>query len=172
MNIETNRRFNRIADLQRFDQWLKYRGRGLYSGPYEIIPATLYDTLVYTSGVTYRLDFFNNIRATYEESNMMMPGLLPSPCSFMIDSIAIEGITSKLRTGYSRLVLGHKHYGSNPAWTYGLKSRGMCIYPKIIIPPLMPFRFEISWNEGKDLTPIMNHPLEVVLFGMMARPIQ
>lgn len=142
----------------------------------EIIPAQLYDTQMYIPGVTCKLNFFWTVGERCR-TNMEIPGMLPQPKSFLIESIRIYGIHSKLAHGTCRLNVGNKHYGHNPAWTYGLKEKGLKLHPALFIAPMNNFYFEIEWNpivypwKGFEQTRVFIHPIQVVLRGQMARSI-
>lgn len=145
---------------------------------HEIVAATIYDTEFYISDSTRHLDFFQKTKSNPAHCNMYTTGVLPNPQSFLIQTIAIHGITTNLRYGAARLEIGCKHYGVNPAWTYGIKSKGFRVNPSLYIDIWQYFRFSIDWEVSSKLgngisgKEIINHPIQVVLFGLLSRPIQ
>lgn len=161
-----------------YKEWLSVINQ--QSTEYEIVPYQFYDTEVYCSGVTSRIRFFDwaDKSKSFARCNMYLPGILPNPQSFLIQSIRIHGITSRLQRGSGMLVLGAKHYGMNPAWSYGLKEKGLRLHPHLMIPPQMKFSFELNWEEaveigkGIDGQDVSVHPIQVVLVGLLARPVQ
>lgn len=144
----------------------------------EAIPATLYDLQFYIANQTTHLEFFGNPSWDRGRTNMYQPNILPNPQAFLVESIRIHGVTRNLQFGACQLIIGAKHYGVNPAWCYGMKEKGFKVRPSILIPPLMSFSFRIDWETaqpiGKGISgvEVIAHPIQVVMFGQMARPIQ
>lgn len=143
---------------------------------FEIIPAQLYSSENYIPSVTTRLEFFTKLGPP-SQTNMQIQGMLPNPCAFLIEHIRIYGINSKLAHGAGRLQISNKHYGFNPAWTYGLKEKGLQLRPALMIGPLVYFHFEILWEpvvfpwRGFENSRVYVQPIQVVLTGQMARSV-
>lgn len=142
----------------------------------EVLPDTLFDTQFYKSEETTRLDFF--VKPHPFHSNMYDYGVLPSTCAFLIESIRIHGITSRIQFGCGRLQIGNKYYGCHPAWSFGMKEKGFKCRPSLMIPALTSFRFVLDWEVSEKIGRGLNgqeisaHPIQVVFFGQMARAIQ
>lgn len=106
-------------------------------GEQEVIHAMLWDTLVYTSGATLQLTFFQVVPATVDLGNMEVGGQLASPKSFLIRAIrlflkqrpesvnqvapaaiqtgAINNIALLFYNAELRINIGSKEYGRYPA---------------------------------------------------------
>ena len=112
----------------------------------EVIPSALYDLKFYLSGQTTKLIFFTDASKYPFHTNMHIGGMLLNPQGFLIESIAIYGVTTNIALGVCHLQIANKHYGLSPAWTFGLKRRGFPLRPGIMIPPLTNFMFSIDWD--------------------------
>lgn len=102
----------------------------------EVITAALWDTLLYTSAATVRLEFFAANRATLDLSNMTGNGQLPQPESFLVRTIqvyfknrpestataaggavqpdSLEDICLLAHLGNLQFIVGQKDYGIYP----------------------------------------------------------
>jgi len=143
----------------------------------EVIPAKLYSTEFYHSEVTTELRFFTRLGTHRAHSNIVIAGMLPNPQAFLIEHIRIDGISNNIKYGACVLQIGAKHYGYAPAWTYALKEKGFRLIPKIFIPSLCNFCFEITWEKAEKIgpglsgEPIKVRPIQVVFYGQLARSV-
>lgn len=161
------------------NEWQKYLSKqhGSYGPLLELITTQLYDTQIYQSGITKALRFFVNPAKHRSWTNMDMAGCLPNPKAFLIDHIRINGISTNIQFGACMLIIGSKHYGIHPAWTYGMKEKGMKLRNKLLIQSLQDFCFQIEWEISEELgnglsdLPIKERPIQVVLYGEEARAI-
>lgn len=147
-------------------------------GMLEEITTTMYDTMMFIPGSTTRLNFFQQVKPTKVESNLYFPGQLPNPCAFDIHCIRINGINTRLMHGACELRIANKIYGTNPAWSYAMKEKGMPCTPPLFIGPLQYFIFSMEWDTGTpfpfkgfDGQRVMVHPLQVCFQGQMLRAV-
>ena len=164
-------------------EWEPYIARSPYA-MVEVVPWILFDTMSYFTNTTVEMNFFqkgmNNRldKGISIQSNMYVPGMLPNPQCFLIQSILIEGISTSLKHGICRLQIGSKMILNSPAWMFGLRERGFRLKPYVMIAPLMNFVFTIQWNVPCSIGPGLNEiwqntrDITVTLLGQWARPVQ
>jgi hypothetical protein len=146
--------------------------------PFEVVDSDpIYQRIMFISGRTTELVYFQEPFRHLSDGNMYLAGMLPNPQAFLVEKIQIEGVTSQLKHAACQFIIGNKIYGCLPAWTLALKGKGLVLRHRLLIRPLVNFQFRILWPEpvylgqGLDGAPSLYHPLTVVLFGSRLRPI-
>ena len=115
--------------------WMQYVTQ--IPGALEEVPSVLYDTEVYVDNTTTELNFFTDVEATRDLSNMTQPGMLPNPQSFLIECIQffvkyevqtadsgsagdfasrVNDVALVSNTGIAQLIISEKRYGPWPLW--------------------------------------------------------
>jgi hypothetical protein len=144
----------------------------------EIVPWCIYDTKLYTSRVTTELRFFTSMEGEGPGwTNMYMPGMLPNPLAFLIETIFVYGITTNIALGEFELSIGPKLYLRNPAWLMAIRPK-WSVRPGLFIPPQMLFHASLRWGTAVELgAGLSGHlkpraAIQVAMVGKLARPIQ
>jgi hypothetical protein len=168
---------NKIPDS--WEDYLKNNPYGFDSPYLEVVRSVIWDTERYRGGgfVTdppqgYGISFFQNLKKRRRESNMVCPGYLYNPCSFLVEEIKIKGPTRILaKNGIVMFTIGNKIFLEAPLDMFVRHQKYFVLNPMLMIAPLVHFNFRIDWPKerynGGDQPKI-----EVTLRGQMARPIQ
>lgn len=104
----------------------------------EVIGSMLWDTALYTSAATLRIQFFNTPRATPDLSNLPTPGLLTNNNAFLIRAFrfrtrnnprsearaattnvttgAVDDLAQIMNSGFFKLTIASKPYAEFPLW--------------------------------------------------------
>jgi hypothetical protein len=129
---------------------------------------------------TTRLEFFKDFRMFRLRSYQpYLPNMLPNPVSFLVEHVAIEGISTTLKYGWCQFVIGNKIFLSHPAWMFSLRKKGLKVHANepLLISPLVYFQFSIDWPQAVPLglglsgEYIDERNITVVLYGQLRRPI-
>lgn len=160
---------------------LDYIYPGIDKSGLEIVSYCLYSTAVVVTENTTRLDFF--LMNTEEErkgypcwTNMYIPGMLPEPCSFLIERIRAFGFSSDMVFGSAQLTIGNKRYFQSPMWL--LSSKGHQLNPPLMIERLQYFHVKVEFQYppklGNGITggKVYERAVQIALLGKMVRSIQ
>lgn len=104
----------------------------------EVIGSMLWDTSLYTSAATLRIQFFTVARATADLTNLPTPGMLTNNNAFLIRAFrfrtrnnprytaraatttvttgAVDDLAQMLNSGFFRLTVANKPYAEFPLW--------------------------------------------------------
>lgn len=126
----------------------------------------------------FRTEFFTDVfyrdlgNDKDEDNNMLMSGMLPNPCAYLIEGMRIFGLPSLLINARVSMVIGNKIMMDTAAIAYveRWKQRDKAI----MIPPMYAFRVSLTWKNPPLGIELMEHkPLVTIMFkGQMARAIQ
>lgn len=121
-----------------------------------------------------RLTFFSDIdyrnlqTSEVEDTNQVIPGMFPNPCSFLIEGIRIFGLPSALCNGRFRLQIGNKIYADTNVMAYIERWKIPDI--AMMIAPLQCFQAWIEWKFPQMFGGRI--PVITVMFkGKMARAV-
>jgi len=110
---------------------------------------------------------YNDLGQTDEDTNMVIPGMLPNPCSYLIEGIRIFGLPSSLINARIIMHIGNKRMVDTNVLAYieRWKMRDIAL----MIAPMQCFQVILRWKQphvfGFDRVPLIT----IMFKGQMAR---
>jgi hypothetical protein len=120
----------------------------------------------------YCIPFFQRIKTTRRESNMMIAGQIPAPCAMLISHLSMRGITSKIAKGAVVVFqVGAKLMFEYPLDDLNRHRHSFEFSKAIFIEPQICFMVRIQW--GRDRYAGGYQPrIETQIRGLYLRPTQ